>query len=189
MKRKVLTKEEFAAKLRAELAARPKPPPPAESREATVEAFRNFTHVFSHAVYRAAYGDPKGYAAFLDPDPAREDLGRAVHDALAASRFITPGHPEWDAIMRMPTEGETKAREEALKLRAGVKTVKALYTGVGSVAVTLRDGQIELHALRHRGRGAWEGIRGHKPVLLPESVSNIDLGEAVAEAIKISRMS
>lgn len=184
--------EKALAQMKAQNARKPKPPPPsppAESRAATVEAFRQFTHVFSQAVYRAAYGDPKGYAAFLAAEPAHDDLGRAVHDALAASRFITPGHPEWEAIMQMPTEGEIKAREEDLKLRAGVKTVRALYTGFGGVAVTLRDGQIELHALRHLGRGAGEGIRGHEPVLLPESVSDTDLGEAVAEAIRISRMS
>lgn len=139
--------------------SRPPQPPPAESREATVEAYRQFTHVFSQAVYSAAVGDPKGYAAFLEAEPARGDLGRAVHEALAASRFITPDHPESDAIMRMPTEDEIKAREEDLKRRAGLKTLKALHTGIANVAVTLRDGQIELHPLRHRGRGAWEGIR------------------------------
>jgi len=111
-------------------------------------------------------------AAFLDADTPREDLGRAVHDALVASRFTTPDHPEWDAIMRMPTDDEIKSREDDLKRRAGVKTNKALYTGVGRDVVTLRDGQIELCPLRHRGRGAWEGIRGHEPIRLPESVSD-----------------
>lgn len=189
MTRKILSKEEFAAKLRAELAARPKPPLPADSREATVDAYRQFTHVFSHAVYRAAVYDPQGFAAFLDAEPPREDLGRAVRDALAASRFITPDHPEWDAIMRMPTEDEIKSREDDLKRRAGVKTLKALYSGVGSVAVTQRDGQIELRPLRHRSRGAWEGIRGHEPICLPESVSDTELGDAVAAALDVSRAS
>lgn len=184
--------EKALAQMKAQNARKPKPPPPpppAESREATVDAYRQFTHVFSHAVYRAAVGDPKGYAAFLDPEPARERLGRAVHEALAASRFITPDHPEWDAIMRMPTEDEIKAREEDLKRRAGVKTNKALYNGVGSVAVTLRDGQIELRPLRYLGRVAWEGIRGHEPIRLPESVSDTELGDAVTAAIEISRNS
>lgn len=189
MKQKVLTKEEFAAKLRAELAARPKPPPPVESREATVEAFRHFTHVFSHAVYRAAYGDPKGYAAFLDPDPARGDLGRAVHEALAASRFITPDHPEWGTVMRPPTEDEIRAQEDDLKRRAGIKTRKALYNGAGLVSVTMRDGAIELRPLRHLGRGAWEGIRGQEPIRLPGSISDTELGDAVTAAIEISRNS
>jgi len=152
-----------------------------------MEAFRQFTLLFSHAVYRGGYGDPKGYAAFLDAEPAREDLGRAVHDALAARRFIPPDHPEWSTVIRMPTEDEIKAREEDLKRRAGVKTLKALNTGVGSVAVTLRDGQIELRPLRHRGRGTWEGIRGHKPTRLPESVSDAELGDAVAVALDVSK--
>lgn len=182
--------EKALAQMKAQNARKPKPPsplPPAESREATVEAYRQFTHVFSQAVYSAAVGDPKGYAAFLDPEPASEDLGRAVHDALATSRFITPDHPEWDTVMRPPTADEIKAREDDLKRRAGVKTSKALYNGVGSVAVTLQDGQIELSPLRHLGRGAWEGIRGHEPVRLPESIPDAELGQAVAAAIEISR--
>ena len=182
--------EEALAQMKAQSARKPKPPPappPAESREATVEAFRHFTYVFSHAVYRAAYGDPKGYAAFLDAEPAAEVLGRAVYYALAASRFITPDHPEWDTVMRPPTAVEIKGREDDLKRRAGVKTNKALYNGVGSVAVTLQDGKIELHPLRHRGRGAWEGIKGHEPVRLADSASSAELGEAVAAAIEISR--
>ncbi|MFC3119353.1 contact-dependent growth inhibition system immunity protein [Jhaorihella thermophila] len=70
-----------------------------------------------------------------------------------------------------------------------MKTNKALYNGVGSVAVTLRDGQIELRPLRYLGRGAWEGIRGHEPIRLPESVSDTELGDAVTAAIEISRNS
>lgn len=112
---RALAKDEFAAKLRAELASRPAPPPPPKRKRATVEAYRHFTHIFSHAVYRATVGDPKGYTAFLDAEPAREVLGRAVHEALAASRFITPDHPEWDTVMRLPTEGEVRAQEDDLE--------------------------------------------------------------------------
>ncbi|MEX5729803.1 hypothetical protein Ga0609869_003156 [Rhodovulum iodosum] len=180
------------AQLKAQNARKPKPPPsppPARRSVATVEALRHFTHIFSQAVYRAAVGDPRGYAAFLDPEPPREDLGRAVHDALAASRFITPDHPEWDTVMRPPTEDEIRAQEDDLKRRAGIKTRKALYNGAGLVSVTMRDGAIELRPLLHLGRGAWEGIKGHEPVRLPESVSNAELGEAVAAAIDISRAS
>lgn len=181
--------EKALAQMKAQNARKPKPPPPppAESREATVEAYRQFTHVFSQAVHSTAVGDPKGYAAFLDAEPAREDLGRALHDALTASRFTTPDHPEWDTIMRPPTADEIKAREADLKRRAGVKTNKALYKGVGSVAVTLQDGQIKLNPLRHRGRGAWEGIRGHEPIRWTASVSDAELGDAVTAAIEISR--
>ncbi|MFC3119352.1 hypothetical protein ACFOHS_18735 [Jhaorihella thermophila] len=81
------------AQLKAQNARKPKPPappPPKERKEATVDAFRHFTHVFSQAVYGAAYGDPKGYTEYLDPSPTNADLGRALRAALAASRFITP---------------------------------------------------------------------------------------------------
>ena len=145
--------------------------------------------MFFLAVYLSAYGEPEGYTEYLDPEPTNAELGQALRAALAASRFITPDHPEWDSVMRPPTAVEIKGREDDLKRRAGVKTNKTLYNGVGSVAVTLQDGQIELHPLRHRGRGAWEGIKGHEPVRLAESVSSAELGKAVAAAIEISRTS
>ena len=115
------------------------------------------------------------------------DIGREARKALLASRFITPDHPEWDAVMRFPTKEEFKAWEEADKARAGVKTLKALFNGAGNVSLRLQDGQIEIKPTRYRGRGHWEGIRGHEDTVLPEDVSDEALGKAVLKALDISK--
>ena len=104
-----------------------------------------------------------------------------------ASRFIDPKHPEWDEVIRIPTKEEFKAWEEADKARAGVKTLKALYNGAGSVSLSLHDGAIAIKPWRYRGRGHWEGIRGQDDTILSEDVSDEEFGQAIISALEISR--
>ena len=92
---RALTHEEWIAKRRAEMAARPKPTPPAPNWWASIGGFRHFTRVNSYASYRADYGDPRqGFEVFLGPDLPDAELGAVARQALAASRFITPDDPE-----------------------------------------------------------------------------------------------
>ncbi|NKB26827.1 MAG: DUF1436 family protein [Rhodobacteraceae bacterium] len=186
--RKVLTTEEWIAKRRAEAAERKKrAKPPKVSKDAIINAHRAFTNIVSFAVYRRGCPDPKGNNEYLAPNMNAEDIGREARAALMASRFITPDHPEWDSIMRWPTPEEIKALNEADKARAGVKTLKALYNGAGSVTLTLKDANIRLKPWRYRGRSSWEGIRGHEDTVLPEDVSDEAFGKAILDALDISR--
>lgn len=89
--------------------------------------------------------------------------------------------------MRFPTKEEIKALDEAEKARAGVKTLKALYNGAGSVTLTLQDAKIMIKPWRYRGRSSWEGIRGHEDTVLPEDVSDEVFGKAILNALDISR--
>jgi CDI immunity protein len=163
---------------------KPAPPPP-ERKEASVDAFRQFTWIFSQAVYGAAVGDPKGDNRFHPAEMSDEELGRAAREALMASRFITPDHPEWTALMRFPTKEEGQALQERLKARAGVKTLKALYSGARSVSLELRNGAITIHPSRYRGSGHWEGVPGAEPIKVPQSVSDAELGAAIREGLLI----
>lgn len=186
--RKVLTTEEWIAKRRAKAAERKKrSKPPKESKNAQVKAYRKFTQINSQAVHGVAYGDPKGYEDYFPPEMSAHDIGREARKALLASRFITPDHPEWDAVMRFPTKEEIKASEEADKARAGVKTLKALFNGAGHVSLRLQDGQIEIRPSRYRGRGHWEGIRGHEDTVLAGNVSDEEFGGAILDALEVSR--
>ena len=186
--RKVLTTDEWITKRRAEAAERKKHSrPPQESKKAIINAHRAFTNIISFAVYRRGCPDPKGYNEYFAPNMNAEDIGREARTALMASRFITPDHPEWDSIMRWPTPEEIKALEEADKARAGVKTLKALYNGAGSITLTLQDAKIRIKPWRYRGRSSWEGIRGHEDTILPEGVSDEVFGEAILDALDISR--
>lgn len=186
--RKVLTFEEQREKRRAEAAERKKhSKPPQKSKKAIINAHRAFTKIVSFAVYRSGCPDPKGYNEHFPSEMNAEDIGREARAALMASRFITPDHPEWDSIMRFPTKEELKALDEADKARAGVKTLKALYNGAGSVTLTLQDAKIRLKPWRYRGRSSWEGIRGHEDTVLPEDVSDDAFGKAILDALDVSR--
>lgn len=115
------------------------------------------------------------------------EIGGHARAALLASRFITPEHPEWDDVIRFPTTEELNAYEEADKARAGVKTLKALFNGAGHVSLKLQGGKIEIKPTRYRGRGHWEGFRGHEDTVLPEDVSDEAFGKAILDALDISR--
>jgi len=186
--KKALNTEEWIAKRRAEAAERKKrAKPPKESKKAIINAHRAFTNIVSFAVYRSGCPDPKGYNEYLAPNMNAQDIGREARAALMASRFIAPDHPEWESVMRFPTKEELKALDEADKARAGVKTLKALYNGAGSVTLTLQDAKIRLKPWRYRGRSSWEGIRGHEDAVLPEDVSDETFGKAILNALDISR--
>lgn len=186
--RKVLTFEEQRAKALAEAAERKKrAKPPKERKSAYVTGYSKFTEIASQAVYGASYPDPKGYHQYLLSDLTALEIGGHARAALLASRFITPEHPEWDDVIRFPTKEEFNALEEADKARAGVKTLKALFNGAGHVSLKLQDGKITIKPTRYRGRGHWEGIRGHEDTVLPEDVSDETFGKAILDALDISR--
>lgn len=184
----VLSTEEWIAKRRAEAAERKKrAKPPKDSKKAIINAHRAFTKIISFAVYGRGCPDPKGYHEYLAPNMNAEDLGREARAALMASRFITPDHPEWDTVMRFPTADEIRVAQEANKARAGVKTLKALFNGAGSVTLTLQDAKIRIKPWRYRGRSSWEGIRGQDDTVVPEDVSDEAFGKAILDALDISR--
>lgn len=184
---KVLTEEEWTAHRRAQAAGRPRPPPPQPRKEVTVDAFRQMTYVTSHAVYNSAKPDPKGIEFFLPPDLSDMELGAKVRTALAASRFIAPDHPEWEAVMRAPyTDEDVRAWNRRLLEAAGVKTQKALRAGARSVALTLQDGIIAIAPWQQRSGGGWTPLDPALTITVPESDPDEVLGHAVREALSRS---
>ncbi len=125
----------------------PRTPPAEPSKSAEVEVYRQFTRIISQATYGAAYPDPKGVEYILPNDISDLDLGAKAHAALAASRFLTPDHPEFKEVMRFPTKEEEKAYYARLLEAAGVKTRKTLYTGAKLVNMTLQEGVITITSL------------------------------------------
>ncbi len=184
-----MSHERAVAQLRArflrERESEPSPPKP--HKQATVEAYRAFTRIYSHAVYGAAYPDPFGYDQIHAAQMPDGELGCEARSALLASRFVAPEHPDWDRVIRIPTDDELREEEERDRKRAGVRSLRALYAGAGSVSLRLQDGEITIEAERYRGRGHWEGIRGMEPTTLPESVSDEELGAAINAALQVSR--
>jgi hypothetical protein len=174
-------------RLRTRLAERRKTREPLPPRqEAEVEALRAFVRIASKAVYSAACPDPKGIELFLDPAPQARTLGEGVRAALAASRFLDPSHPEFDAVMRFPMEDELKARDARLMERAGVKTSATLYRGAGLVSAVSQDGTLSLKPWRYLRGGNWGSARV-EPGTIPEAASDEQLGAAVLAEIERSR--
>ncbi|MGX1306350.1 hypothetical protein AB7M35_001070 [Amorphus suaedae] len=163
------------------------PPPPKERKEAGVVAFRKFYRIHSWAVYRALLLDPDGIDADHPPDLDDASLGTAAREALLASRFIGPDHPDWKRVDAFWSREKGDRLLERFKARAGVKTHGALYSGVGLVCLTLTDGIISLMPWKYEGRGGFGPIRGAEPVELPDTVSDEELGATIRRLIGISR--
>ncbi|WP_163045083.1 contact-dependent growth inhibition system immunity protein [Aurantimonas aggregata] len=162
-------------------------PPPPVRKESTILAFRRFAWIHSWAVYRAALLDPDGYDRIHPADLDDAALGAASREALLASRYIAPDHPDWDRVdAYWNLENGDKLRER-LRAAAGVKTNSALYKGAGNVSLGLRDGIIAVEPLKYAGRGGFEEIRDLEPTKLPETISDEALGAAIRAAIEISR--
>ena len=163
------------------------PPPPKERKVASVVAFRKFYRIHSWAVYGALLLDPDGIDADYPPDLDDASLGTAAREALLASRFIGPDHPDWNRVYAFWSLENNDRLLERFKARAGVKTHGALYSGVGLVGLTLKDGIISLMAWKYEGRGGFSPLRGAEPVELPETASDEELGATIRRLIGISR--
>ena len=162
-------------------------PPPPVRKEADVTAYRKFTWIHSWAVYGDSLLDPDGYDRLHPADIDDAALGAASREALLASRYIAPDHPDWDRVDAFWNLEDGDKLEERLRAAAGVKTNSALYRGAGNVSLELSNGIIALRPLKYAGRGGFEGIRDLEPTKLPESISDEALGAAIRAAIEISR--
>ncbi|WP_414831885.1 contact-dependent growth inhibition system immunity protein [Afifella sp. YEN Y35] len=179
--------EQLRARILRERRFEPKPSPPKERKRAKIHAFLTHTLIFSQAVYSSVHADPDGYDKRFPPEMPAAEIGREAREALQASRFITPDHPEWERLIRFGSDEEIRADVAREMAHARVRTQKALFEGSGSVSLTLQDGRISVDPWRYAGRGTWEPVPGIKPTILPESVSDEDLGAAINAALEVSR--
>jgi hypothetical protein len=125
---------------------------------------------------------------FLDLDVPEDTLGETVLRALDASRFIPPGDPAFDSVMRAsmrePDPLLDAFEAEALR-RAGVQTRATLYRGSVAVDVARQEGQITVSASPSRGIAAWGKEKGfpHPDIVLAETAAPVEIGRAVNAAI------
>jgi hypothetical protein len=159
-----------------------------ENYSVTANAFTKFFLIESEVSYGAALPDPQGIRHVLPPDASAEDLGAAILDALAHSRFIPPSHPDFDALFTERTSAELVDAYDAELMRlAGVKTRKSLYAGAKGVNVTLHSDwdEIRIYAFaRRKGRYFWSkksDPSGRETV--PANVTAQELGEAYLRAL------
>ena len=154
-----------------------------ENYSATANQFSKFYLIESEVCYRAAMFDPDGVRHVLSPDATAEQLGAAILDALAHSRFIPPSHPDFAKLFTDRRAAELVDDYDAELMRlAGVKTKTSLYRGAKGVNVThhVDHGEIKIYASsRRKGRYFWSkstDVTGQET--LPSTSSALEVGEA-----------
>lgn len=153
----------------------------------------DFVCVETWAGYRGAHRrDPKGRQNFVTPDASDEDLGVAVLDALAHSRFVL-GVPRADVWTHPEVEFDSdlydykKSAEsyqtwiKSLMERFGFKTKRALFKDMESCAIESIGGVIKIVPKRHVKLEAWEGLGPNNAgaIEIPANSSPTEIGAAL----------
>ncbi|MBV7307038.1 contact-dependent growth inhibition system immunity protein [Xanthomonas vasicola] len=127
-----------------------------------------FIYICTYSGYRSSQADPKGVMHFLKFDASDEDLGFAVLDALAHSRFVLPAprndvwiHPEatfditlydYKLTIQRYNEWVTNTLE-----RYGYKSKRALFSNLKSCSIEKKDGRIKFCPSHHEKLEFWSG--------------------------------
>lgn len=142
------------------------------------------------------YADYKGKEHLLPPDVSDAELGVALRNALAHSRFVLGAprtdvwvHPdvEYDMELCDLNKGVQRYKDWIARLMAayGYKTKRALFKDMKNCSVDLREGVISIRPSFHEKLEAWsgEGITKEDHVHIPETCSDEELGAAIRLAL------
>lgn len=141
-------------------------------------------------------GDYKGKEHLLPPGASTPELGAALRDALAHSRFVLPApvkdvwvHPdvEYDLDLYELDKVLQRYKDWVARLMAtyGYKTKRALFKDMKNCSVALLNGAIKIRPSYHEKLEAWdgEGITPDDHVLISEKSTDAELGEAIRLAL------
>ncbi|GFM38029.1 contact-dependent growth inhibition system immunity protein [Desulfovibrio psychrotolerans] len=135
--------------------------------------------------------DPKGKQHLLSPEANDLELGEAVVDALAHSRWILPSRREGSTY----PEGvefdmslyDYKANYplwvNALMERYGYKNKRALFKNMKNVSIESKNGILTLIPTHHAKLEAWEGVVEEARVVIPATSSPEEIGAALRLAL------
>jgi hypothetical protein len=166
---------------------------PAPSFCANAYSTNEFFCIKTMSGYRGGtHGDPKGAQHVLDARANDFDLGSAVSDAMARSRFVLssprdgsiyPPNVQFDSELYDPEK--IAARYEAWKIslmeRFNYKTIRALFNGMKHCLVERRDGLIKLTPMHHESLEGWGRTKGDglEDVVIPADSSPDEIGAAL----------
>jgi len=153
---------------------------------------KNFICLKTFSGYRSSQADPKGVEHFFSPDAADKELGLAVLDTLAHSRFVLPEprkdvwiHPEATFDMELYDYDLTNQRYkkwvDGTLERYGYKTKRALFKDMKKCSIESKDGQITIRPSYHEKLEAWsgKGISESDYVTISSGSSSSDIGAAL----------
>jgi hypothetical protein len=152
---------------------------------AQVVANGDFICVQTYSGYRRSIADPQGKEHLLSPEVDDSELGAAILDALAASRFVTPQEDLSLFDFRLVTE-RYEAWLAALIAKYGYKSKSALLKKMNNCGIERCDGVIEIHPRCHENLETWTGtgisrddhvvVRSDSPLVEVGAAARIALG-------------
>ncbi len=136
--------------------------------------------------------DPKGRRILLTPDATDEEVGCALLDALAVSRFVLPEprtdvwvHPEADFDKDLSDYKQVALRDaertQNLMARYGYKTKRALFKDMKNCSIKSAEGTMAISPTHHEKLEAWGRTKddGIEDVVIPADSSPAGIGAAL----------
>lgn len=120
----------------------------------------DFICIVTCSGYRITTTDPQGKQHLLPVDVADQELGSAVLDALAYSRFLPPQEqPVEDQALFDVELVEKRYSEwvETLMATYGYKTKRALFKDMANCNIEFRNGAITIRPSHHERLEGWSG--------------------------------
>lgn len=150
----------------------------------------DFILIETNSGYRGSVRDFRGIQNFLKSDADDGELGEAILDAMAHSRFVL-GVPRTDVWLHPDVEFDQelydyqktaeryKAWKADLMARYGYKTQRALFKGMKHCLVERNNGVITLQPWHHEKLEAWSGLGIEENVTLPADSTPKEIGAAL----------
>jgi hypothetical protein len=152
----------------------------------------DFIFIETYSGYRSSQADPLGAQHLVRPDASDQELGVALLDALARSRFVLPEprkdvwiHPEATFDMSLYDYDLNNQRYsdwiDRLMGAYGYKTKRALFKDMKSCSVENKLGEIVIRPSCHEKLEAWsgKGIVESDYVVIPANSPASDVGGAL----------
>ncbi|PWK43232.1 contact-dependent growth inhibition system immunity protein [Pseudomonas sp. OV226] len=153
---------------------------------------KEFIYVKTYSGYRSSRADPKGVEHYASPEITDQELGAAILDALAHSRFVLPEprkdvwiHPEATFDMDLYDYELTNQRYDkwvdSTLERYGYKTKRALFKDMRKCSIECQSGQITIRPSHHEKLEAWsgKGITEKDYVVISSNSSPREIGAAL----------
>ena len=163
---------------------------------AAVKCNSDFICVETCSGYRGGTDvDPKGKQHFIATDASDENLGLAVVDALAHSRWVLSApregstyspEVEFDSDLTFKKGAERYvAWTEFLIERYSYKTKRALFKDMKNVSIEKKSGSITFKPWHHEKLEAWGRTKGDgiEDVVIPDTSTPAEIGAALRLAL------
>ena len=151
---------------------------------AGLKANADFICINSYSGYRSTAIDLTGKQYVFVLDASDEDLGRAVLDALANSRFLTLEEAEVFFDYRLVAQ-RYEEWVKSLMDRFAYKTRRAMFKDMKSCAIECEDGRIVIRPSNHQKLEGWggHGIAPEDHVSIPADSPPQEIGAALRLAL------